>query len=212
MKLYLKYIYFKYKMVFNGSQKNAFQSKPFGGLSTNTFGTGSFGQSQSPSTSTSTSLFGAAPSSTNIFPTQHQTAFGQSSSNEKTWNTTTKNQTNHSLFGVSNPSHPSHPESITKEDLSSILYKLNDISQKVDLLTTGKSEKELYVCTPLHNHPMIETDINILANSNYSKGFMCDNCKATVNNLTKFYHCKICEVNGVLFDNCENCIRKTLKI
>ena len=93
--------------------------------------------------------------------------------------------------------------------LTEINNKLEILSQQIE----KKDTKELYVCCSLHNHPMLETIVGKLNNPGYSNGFCCDVCKLTITDKNAIvYHCKNCENSTILFDTCESCVRKCLKV
>jgi hypothetical protein len=96
------------------------------------------------------------------------------------------------------------------ELLDKISKQLDILSQKVDYLTNNK---DLYVACNLHNHLLIETNCNKINNKSYYAGFSCNNCNISIQDKNRImYHCKTCKNSEVLFNLCENCIRKSLKM
>ena len=208
--------------------KNSNQSyNLFGGNNTSLFGqqTGQksitlFGGQ--PTEQKNNTLFGGQPTEQ-----KNNTLFGtQNTSNPFLTQNTGQKQIN-TLFGVQNTEQKlTNIESDTKNNNYVEQLRMND--QKIDkllqqneilnsnineLLKKNTSEKELCVVCPLHEHPLVETTCNKVNIIHYNNGFSCDICKIEFNDKnTMMYHCKNCMDNGKLFDVCEKCIRKCLKV
>ena len=206
----------------------------------NSFGTNNSNMFGLPTEQPSNTLFGTnnskmfgqqteQPSNT-LFGTNNSNMFGQQTE-----------QPSNTLFGVKNTSN--FPQSVfgqpsaQQKANTQINIKNNDTgnsktnSQKIDKLLQQnetlnfninellknlnelKSEKELCVVCPLHEHPLTETRCDKINNISYNNGFLCNICNSQIfDKNTIMYHCKTCMESGKLFDTCEKCIRKCLKV
>ena len=90
--------------------------------------------------------------------------------------------------------------------------------------STSNNEKKILVACNHHEHILYETTpekitgllnshpSTILEKNSYINGFKCDVCGVDYKPQTHMYHCEMCEQTNKLYDICENCIRKSLKL
>ena len=134
--------------------------------------------------------------------------------------------------GQTNPQSTLLNEQVTQ---NLVIQTILELSRKVEALSeqvknlslppsTSNNEKKILVACNHHEHILYETTpekitgllnshpSTILEKNSYINGFKCDVCGVDYKPQTHMYHCEMCEQTNKLYDICENCIRKSLKL
>ena len=210
--------------LFGGQTTPHSTNSVFGGQTTNSV----FG---GLTTQPTNSLFGAQQQSTN------SVVGGQTTQPTNSLFGVQQPSTNSLFGGQTNP-----PSTLLNEQVAPqfgaqnlIIQTISELSRKIDALSeqvrnlslppsTSNNEKKLYIACNHHEHLLYETTpekITGLLNSqpstlieknSYINGFKCDVCCVDYKPATHMYHCEMCEQTNKLYDICENCIRKSLKL